>query len=117
MEEKIRKYEKIIEQETRGELSTEKRQRLAELHREVMANFQHERLVHLIVTLFFALFTIEFILITFWTLIQFGLMVQLLPLYLITLILIILTIFYIKHYYFLENHIQGLYKYTKKLRG
>lgn len=42
--------------------------------------FQHERLIHLIVTLSFALFTIIFL------------------------------VFYIKHYFYLENSVQYMYK-------
>ena len=37
------------------------------------------------------------------------------PMMLATLIMWILSIFYVKHYYFLENHIQGLYDVSKKL--
>ena len=117
MEQKIREYEKMIAEATNTKMNMAERVRLAELHSEVVANFQHERLIHLIVTLFFAFFGIEFILITMWTLVQYGLSLDFLPLYLITLILVVLTFFYVKHYYFLENHIQNLYKYTKKLRS
>ena len=107
----------MIAEATNTRMSAAERLQLADLHSEVVSNFQHERLIHLIVTLFFAFFGIEFILITMWTLVQYGLLLDFLPLYLITLILVILTIFYVKHYYFLENHIQNLYQYTKKLRG
>ncbi len=63
--------------------------------------FQHERFVHLMVTLFFALFSmlILFAFIYFAN-IMFGLLF---------LIFVITTCFYIKHYYLLENKTQYLY--------
>ncbi len=62
--------------------------------------FQHERLIHLIVTVFYALFVIFFL---FLSSINF--------LYIIpTFILIIFLIFYVLHYFFLENSVQYLYK-------
>lgn len=62
--------------------------------------FQHERLIHLIVTVFYALFVISFV---FLSSINF--------LYIIpTFILIIFLIFYVLHYFFLENSVQYLYK-------
>ena len=62
--------------------------------------FQHERLIHLIVTVFYTLFVIFFL---FLSSINF--------LYIIpTFILIIFLIFYVLHYFFLENNVQYLYK-------
>lgn len=58
--------------------------------------FQHERLIHLLVTLFYALFTLAFL--------------ALGTIHYIFLILIIFLIFYIFHYFFLENSVQYLYK-------
>ena len=115
MERKILEYEKFIADEVKRDYGVAERKRLAESHALMLKNFQHERLVHLIVTLFFAFLAVEFVLIAAWTVMEFGLMVELLPLYFITLILTILTVFYVKHYYFLENHIQKLYKYTKQI--
>ena len=69
--------------------------------------FSHERLIHLIVTLFFALISIIF------TVLCFNYFNYLL--YIITLILYIMLLFYIVHYYRLENGVQYLYKlYDKK---
>lgn len=69
--------------------------------------FQHERLIHLIVTVLFALMTIlVFILgvtnFALWT----GVLL---------LLLLALLIPYIKHYYLLENGTQKLYEYYDKL--
>lgn len=112
MEKKILEYEKFIEKESKRELSEKERERLAKLHAEMLKNFQKERSIHLNVTLFFALLAIVTIAITTWEVSVNGWMLEMIPLYILALILVILTGFYVKHYYFLENHIQGLYKYT-----
>ena len=62
--------------------------------------FQHERLVHLLVTLAYALFTIIFIFLTLYH-----------PLFfIITIIILVFLMFYVAHYFFLENNVQYLYK-------
>lgn len=53
MEKQIREYEKFIAQKVAQEMSEAERMKLADLHRETVANFQHERIIHLMVTLFF----------------------------------------------------------------
>ena len=71
--------------------------------------FQHERLIHLLVTLFFVLFSIIFTCFSFYT--------QSKLLYVVTLILYVIDIFYIVHYYCLENGVQKLYKIFDKLNS
>ena len=115
MEKQILKYEKFIEQESKRELSADERERLIKMHAEMLKNFQKERSIHLNVTLFFALLAIVAVGLTAWEVITNGWMLEMIPLYILALILVILTGFYVKHYYFLENHIQKLYKYTKEL--
>ena len=115
MEKKIRAYEKFIARETKREMEGEEHDRLWRYHCEMMADFQHERLIHLIVTLFFALMMMAALFVTAWTISVLGTVIEMLPLYVMTLILVVLTGFYVRHYYFLENHIQELYKYTKEL--
>lgn len=68
--------------------------------------FQHERLIHLIVTLFFSLFALIFMIlgvVSYYFLIIFA-------------ILIVFVICYIYHYYFLEKKVQYLYKVYDKLK-
>lgn len=117
MEKKIREYEKYIAREIKRELSDAERARLANLHSEMMVNFQHERLIHLLVTLFFALITVMIVFMTAWLVLKYGVMMEMAPLFVLVLVLVVLTGCYVRHYYFLENHVQGLYKYTEKLRG
>ena len=67
--------------------------------------FQHERLIHLIVTLFFSLFAIIFMILgtlSYYFLIIFA-------------VLLVFVIFYIYHYYFLEKNVQYLYTIYDKL--
>ena len=62
--------------------------------------FQHERLIHLMVTIFYALLFIIFMFLGFIHIIFF----------IITAMLMIFLIFYIVHYFRLENGVQYLYK-------
>ncbi len=61
--------------------------------------FQHERLIHLLVTLFYAIFTLVFFVL--------GMISWLF--FIIDVIFIAFLIFYILHYFFLENSVQYLY--------
>ena len=71
-----------------------------ENHQIKIKFFQHERLVHLLVTLFYGLFLLISTIISIKT-----------PLFLIILyIILIILIFYVRHYFFLENKVQYLYK-------
>jgi predicted PurR-regulated permease PerM len=69
--------------------------------------FQHERLIHLIVTALFAVLTVVSLV-----------LMALVPSYtVITLIVLLATllVFYIRHYYILENRTQHLYKLMDRL--
>ena len=71
-----------------------------EHHQIKIKFFQHERLIHLLVTLFYGLFLLISTIISIKT-----------PLFLIILyIILIILIFYVRHYFFLENKVQYLYK-------
>ena len=77
-------------------------QKLFDEHKDKIAFMQHERIVHFLVTMLFA-----FILIVFFAVLIFK--VNLAVLALVTIVLVLLM-FYIKHYYFLENTVQKMYK-------
>lgn len=62
--------------------------------------FQHERLIHLLVTLSYGLFL--FLSVMIFT--------KVLLFIIITYIVLIVLLFYVRHYFFLENHVQYLYK-------
>lgn len=74
---------------------------LKEYHKVQIEFMQHERLIHLMVTLAFAVFCIISYIIT-------GLMTTIAML-LLDVILTIILIFYIIHYYRLENGVQRWY--------
>lgn len=82
--------------------------RLIEYHEKHLAFFMHERLVHLLVMILFALLTMACFL-----LIAVTEKMILVPL---AVALMCLLIPYIKHYYFLENTVQALYKDYDRMR-
>ncbi len=83
-------------------------ERLLRDHYRHIQWLQHERLVHLLVMLFVALVLLVVFALTFMSP---GMMIGLL-----LLILIVLTGFYIQHYYFLENTVQRWYKLADELK-
>ena len=97
---------------SRKDLTPDEKQVLLTYHQSRVRDFQHERLIHLLVTFFFAgllLTSLVFFIIT-------PILELYLPLGALTIILAILEIFYIKHYYQLENGVQSLYALTEKLQ-
>lgn len=70
-----------------------------------VTDFQHERLIHLLVTLFYAIFTLFFLALSVVHIIF------LLPF----LFEITFLIFYIRHYFFLENAVQYIYTLYDKI--
>ncbi len=117
MTNQILEYEKFIKKETSKKLDEKSLKRLAKIHRETVANFQHERLVHLLIMLFFIAVSLVLLTFLFLSLLNSVSGLETLPFYILTALTVTLTFFYVKHYYFLENHIQALYKYTKILNS
>ena len=70
--------------------------------------FQHERLIHLIVTALFAVLDIIMVLFSF---VGFNVFCTLLM-----LLFTVLLIPYVFHYYFLENSVQKMYRQYKELK-
>jgi hypothetical protein len=116
MEKKIREYEKFIEKKAGDNLGPIERAKLAEYHKEMMANFQHERLIHLIVMFFFVSVTLILLAVFMYSFANLGIVVELIPFYVLTSLMTGLSAAYVKHYFFLENHVQKLYKYSRILR-
>lgn len=113
MNKKLKDY--IKEAESLSEHPTEESRAY---HNAMVAQFQHERFIHLVVTMFFALFTILFFAISIF-----------LPFVVtpgawgtamvmgcegISAILVVVLVFYIHHYYQLENGVQKLEEITKR---
>ena len=74
---------------------------ILEEHRDKIAYMQHERIVHFLVTMMFALILCIFMAVLIF---KINLAVSVL----VTIILVLLA-FYIKHYYFLEITVQKMY--------
>lgn len=81
---------------------------LMQMHSERIEWLQHERLVHLLVMLLAVV-----VMITFFVLTMF---VDVLLIYAIFGITIIVSLFYIVHYYFLENSVQRWYVLSDEMR-
>lgn len=106
--------EELEQEESAGKPGTEadRYERIQKEKKELLIQigfFQHERLVHLIVTVLFALLTIiVFVL----AVTQFSLWSGLLLFF-----LLVLLIPYIRHYYILENGTQKLYQYYDRMEA
>lgn len=82
---------------------------LLNFHKTQIDFLQHERLIHLLVTFF--VFTMVIICVGI-TIIE-----QIILLYVLCLILMIVSMFYIVHYYQLENGVQRWYLLYNKIRN
>ncbi len=109
MEQRIKDYEKFIKKA--AEHPTPE---LKKYHAEMVRNFQHERAVHLAIMLFFVVLTLVMMTIAIHGIIFIGGPFTIFASILAALLFVI-TACYIRHYYFLENHIQKLYDVTTKL--
>lgn len=107
MTKEIRAYLAILEQFFSVEHTEEE---LLKFRAEMLKRiefYQHERLIHLIVTMSFAVFFL-LSLMMYFSVRQIGIM-------LLAVLLLVMTVAYIKHYYFLENSVQKMYKFYYKV--
>ena len=114
MERKLKEYTRFIESEAKNSSPN-----LRDYHKVMVEQFQHERLVHLIITLFFALFVLIVFIVTLGLFITlpntvWGNILMWSAAF-TTSILLVITLFYVRHYYRLENGVQKLEDITKKL--
>ena len=110
MEKRILAYRKRIDELLQSkEADWEK---ILEEHLTQVAFFQHERLIHLIVTVLFAVLEIMSIL---GTVILAAMESGNIAMSLLTILLLVLLIPYIRHYYILENEVQKMYVQYDKL--
>jgi hypothetical protein len=107
MEKRLKKYISLLQNTDFTRLTVEERQKLRENLLVQIGFFQHERLIHLIVTITFALLTI-----ISWIVV---LIHPDISVFLLTGAFFALLIPYIRHYYILENGVQKLYEYYDKL--
>lgn len=97
----VRKY---IDEEMQSAPEERTRKVLAEFEKKI-SFFQHERLIHLIVTFFFALFLLMEIYALFTLPFSYAPVCGVL-----VVLFFILVVAYVFHYYFLENSVQQMYK-------
>lgn len=103
--------QKYIDEEMNNAPEEKTRKVLTEFETKI-SYFQHERLIHLLVTLFFALFLLFEIYCLFVLPAEF-----LISGILLVLIFFGLTIGYVAHYYFLENSVQKMYHMRDDIRA
>lgn len=101
----MKKYIQNYIKETENKLTKEIKNKDIEEIKDKINFFSHERIVHMFIMLFCLLALLIFILLSLKN------NMFLLP----TIILFVLNIFYILHYYFLENAVQYLYKLYDKM--
>ena len=104
MEKRILAYRKRIDELLKKEDADWAK--VLEEHLVQVAFFQHERLIHLILTVLFAVLEIMSIL---GTVILSALEKGNIALAIMTVLLLVLLIPYIRHYYILENEVQKMY--------
>ena len=104
MKEYLKNYREEIDQLLKTKEKIDKK--VIENHLIKIQFFQHERLIHLLVTCFYAIFALFFLAMSLLT-----------PIFIpIVLIFLIFLIFYVIHYFFLENSVQYLYKQYDKMK-
>lgn len=108
MEKRLKNYLSYMKEQTANKTNEADRVRLKEDLLIQIGFFQHERLIHLIVTVTFALLA--------FAAMFFTLILDNIGSYLLLALLLLLLIPYIRHYYILENGVQKLYQYYDKLR-
>ena len=106
MADRIRQYMAYVNQllESEEELDWEEEM---QKHLVQIAFFAHERFIHLVVTVLFALMTTMVFLYTFS---NFSI-----PLLLLMVLLLGLLVPYVKHYFLLENSVQDMYEQYDKM--
>lgn len=104
MKEYIEKIDKIIE-----EKKINNKEELLSEHLVKIQFFQHERLIHFLVTMLFA---IMFLMTFLYSLNNFNI-----GLIILNVLLLCLLVPYIFHYYYLENSVQYMYKQYDMLKN
>lgn len=102
MTEYLTNYMKYVQQRLEKCSSAAELDEIMAEHKDKIAFMQHERIVHFLVTMLFAL-----VLTVFMAVILFK---PNIPVIILVTMILVLLAFYIKHYYFLENTVQKMYK-------
>lgn len=108
MTKQIKKYIEQTEAVLNGEGEVVDWEAQLEHHLVMTSFFQHERMIHLLITILFALLSVGFVL--------YAAAVGNIPAYTMVVITLVLLCFYIRHYFFLENRVQQLYRQYERMR-
>ena len=103
MTKQIREYLALLEQFYSEEHTREEFEKFRARLLQRIRFYQHERLIHLIVTMSFGVF--------FLIALSLYLITQQIGTLVLSVLFLILLVPYIKHYYFLENSVQKMYLY------
>lgn len=104
----MKKHESYVQDMLAKNPDDEKLRELLFYHDKQIQWMQHERLVHLIVMLFICFFTL--------LIFGFAVIVPSVPSIILFVILLILSVAYIFHYYRLENGVQKWYLISNEIR-
>lgn len=105
----MKKHELFVREMLSKKPGSEKLWELLAYHDKQIQWMQHERLVHLIVTLFVCLFML-----LSW---GFAIIKPSIPAITLAVLLLILSLAYIIHYYRLENNVQKWYSLSGEIKG
>jgi Na+/melibiose symporter-like transporter len=114
MRKRLKAYLQYSDKKTREELTPQEKARVKEELLIQIRFFQHERLIHALVTLTFAILSV----ITLFFLIFYSskaIESEHIFVYTFFFLLMALLIPYIRHYFFLERGVQKLYEYYDRL--
>lgn len=107
MADRIKQYMQYIDNLLESEDESIDWEEEAKKHLVEIAFFAHERFIHLIVTVLFAIMSILVFLYAFG---NFSI-----PIGLLIIMLLVLLVPYIKHYFLLENSVQDMYEQYEKM--
>lgn len=109
MEKRILQYANYLRSLCDGEYTKQERKELCGQIIVQIRFFQHERLIHLIVTVLFALMAMVILLLC--------VVAPSIPAFLLEAMIFVLLIPYIRHYFILENTVQKLVRYYDVICG
>ena len=115
MKKSIQEHIDFIKNNLQKENANQDWSALSDFNRAQIGFFQHERLIHLLITLFWGLLFLSFIIIELLLNGDSNLLIFNISLSVITILILVVLVFYIFHYFFLENSVQKLYELDKEI--
>lgn len=110
MYEYLKKHKKFVEETLKKEGKTYDWEGLRTFHCQQIGFMQHERLIHMFIMLFIALF----LLLSVFTTLMYP---TLIFMWALDIMLLVLTVPYVIHYFHLENGVQNYYYLANEIDG